>query len=320
METGEVAAVSRRRQIWADAALLGVTFIWGSTFVMVKDIIEQVPPMLFVAVRFTLGAVALVLVVTLLRKWRGFSMRELAWGSGIGVILGLSYTLQTVGLQYTSASHGAFVTGLLVVLAPIMGIFVLRQMPGIWPVLGVFLATLGLGLLSLRFEEGIRLNWGDVIVLGGAFGFALQVVLVSKVASWCDPLRMSMVQVLMAGLFNALGALLFESPVMGMAPEIWAGAAFLGLMATALAVTIQVSVQSFTTVVHASLIYTMEPVFAAVFGIWLQGDRLGPIALTGAALIVAGMVIAELGPYMVRTIRRKPATNRPRRKGLGVGE
>ena len=287
-----------RRQLLADGALLGVTLIWGSTFVLVKDIVEQVPPMLFLSVRFALGALALAVVALLARRWSGLTMSEVAWGAVIGTALWAGYALQTVGLQWTTASNAGFITGLSVVLVPVLGVFVLRHTPDGWAWTGVALATVGLALLSLRLDQGMALNVGDLLVLGCALAFALQIVLVARVAGWADPLRVTMVQVLVAGLLNAVAALLFERPAPGLSTEIWAGAAFLGVAATALAITIQMSVQSFTTAVHTALIFTMEPVFAAAFGFWLQGDRLGPGGLVGAVLILGGMLLAELGPQM----------------------
>ena len=310
METGEAVAVSRRRQVWADAALVGVTFIWGSTFVMVKDIIEQVPPMQMLAARFAIAAIPLLVIITVLRRWRGFSLRELGWGLAIGMALGISYTLQTVGLQYTTASHAAFITGLLVVIAPVMGIFVLRQVPNRWAILGIVLATSGLALLTLRFEEGLTINPGDLLVLGCAFGFGLHLALLARASRLFDALRLTTVQIVVACAVNAVGALLLEWPLKPMSPEVWAGAAFLGIMATSVGIGVLVSVLKYTTVVHASLINALEPVFAAVFGIWLQGDRLSPAALTGAALIVMGMLVTEVGPYIWRTGARRAIAER----------
>jgi drug/metabolite transporter (DMT)-like permease len=244
-----------------------------------------------------------------MRRWRGLSIREIGWGTLTGLALGLGYVLQTVGLQYTTASRAGFITGLLVVLAPIMGVFVLRQVPDRWAFAGVMLATVGLLLLAVVDTGGTGggLNVGDLIVLGCAFAFAVQVVLVSKLSRLYDALRFTMVQVLVSGLLSAGGAIVFEGPVAGLSGEVWAGAAFLGIAATAVAIGVQVAVQSFTTVVHASLIYTLEPVFAAAFGYWLHGDRLGPAGVAGAGLIVVGMLAAELGPYLGRRSARRRA-------------
>lgn len=308
--------VSVRRQLLADAALAGLTVVWGTSFVLVKDILEQVSPMLFLAARFGLASLSLALITLLMKRWRGLTMRELRWGVFIGVVLWAGYALQTMGLhgeQRTSASNAGFITGLSVVMVPIIGLYLLRQRPHRWALAGVALATIGLGLLSLRLEEGqgVALTWGDALVLGCAVAFAFHIVLLSRVAQWADPLRMSLVQVSVAGLLNGFSALVFERPVATLAPEIWAGAAFLGILATGLAIATQVAVQRFTTAVHTALIFTLEPVFASMFGVWLQGDRLGPVALTGAALILGGMLVAELGPQM-RALARY-ATTRPQR-------
>jgi drug/metabolite transporter (DMT)-like permease len=286
--------LSRRRQLLADGTLAGVTVVWGSTFVLVKDVVEQVTPMLWLAVRFTLGALALALIAALAGRLAGMSWREMRWGAFIGLFLWAAYALQTLGLQGTSASNGGFITSLSVVLVPVFGVFVLKQKPHRRAIAGVVMATLGLALLSLHVEQGISVNRGDVLVFGCAVAFAVQIVLVAHVAAWTDPLRVTLVQVLTAGLLNGVSALLFERPVAGLDASIWAAAAFLGIVATALAIVVQVSVQRYTTAVHTALIFTLEPVFAAAFGAWLQGDRLGPPALLGAALILAGMLVAEI--------------------------
>jgi drug/metabolite transporter (DMT)-like permease len=149
--------VSARRQLLADAALPGLTLVWGTSFALVKDILEQVGPMLFLTVRFALAALALVPIIFILKRWRGMTMRELRWGVLVGVVLWIGYALQAMGLHgehRTSASNAGFITGLSVVMVPIAGVYLLRQRPHRWALAGVALATIGLGLLSLRFEEG----------------------------------------------------------------------------------------------------------------------------------------------------------------------
>ncbi len=287
-----------KRQLQADGALAVVTLIWGSTFPLVKDVVQQVPPMTFLSVRFMLGAVALAIVTVMVRRWRGLTLRELRWGLLIGLFLWVGYALQTIGLQFTTASNGGFITGLSVVFVPIFGFVLFRQKPRGWALLGVVMATVGLALLSLRIEEGVRVNVGDALVFGCALAFAMQIVAIAHVASWADPFRLALVQITTAGMLNAVSALVVEKPLAGLSIEIWASAAFLGIAATTVAIVIQVSVQRFTTAVHTALIFTLEPVFAAMFGVWLQGDRLGFVALTGAVLILSGMLVAELAPQL----------------------
>lgn len=274
--------------------------MWGSTFVLVKDIVEQVAPMLFLAVRFGIGAATLALLALVTGRWRGLTVRELRWGAATGVALWAGYALQTLGLQYTTAGNAGFITGLSVVLVPVLALFVLNHRPSSWAWVGVVSAGLGLALLTLRFDNGLQANPGDLLVLGCALAFAVQIVMVARVAQWCDPLRMAAVQVLFAGLLNAVVAALLGEQVAGLSAEVWAGAAFLGVVATGLAIAIQVGVQRSTSAVHTALIFTLEPVFAAIFGAWLDGERLAANGWVGAALIVAGMLVAELLPNLRR--------------------
>ncbi|HYP41102.1 MAG TPA: DMT family transporter [Chloroflexia bacterium] len=315
--------VTVKKQVLSDLALLAVAFVWGATFVLIKDIVEQLSPLIFLTARFALGSLSLALIMLFLGKWRGLTMREVVWGSLIGMALWVGYAFQTIGIQDTTASNAGFITGLAVVLVPVLGLFVLRYKPGAWAWTGVALAAMGLAMLSLRFDQAVvtgnfnevlRLNPGDPIVLVCAFAFALQILFISRVAKWGDPLRVTMIQILVAGLLNGFGALLFETPTSNIGAEVWAGIAFMGIIATAAAITIQMTVQRYTTAVHTALIFTLEPVFAAMFGIALHGDRFGPIALSGGALILAGMIIAELGPHMgtLRTRRTRTLAANPK--------
>lgn len=286
---------SRRQQLLADSALVGVTIVWGTSFVLVKDVIEQVTPMVWLTIRFTLGSLALALLALFMGRLRGLTWREVRWGTLIGCFIWAGYALQTLGLQLTSASNGGFITGLSVVMVPILSLLILKQKTNRWALTGVALATIGLALFSLHIEQGIAINRGDVLVFTCAIAFALQIVTVSHVAGWADPIRITLMQVLVAAALNGACALVFEGPVANISPEIWASAAYLGIVSTSLAILVQVSVQRFTTAVHTALIFTLEPVFAAAFGVWLQGDRFGPVELAGALLILGGMVVAELG-------------------------
>jgi drug/metabolite transporter (DMT)-like permease len=298
--------VPLRKQLWADGMLAIVTLIWGSTFVLVKDMVEQVPVMTFLAARFAIGGLALAASVLLLGRWRALTMRELGWGVLVGAALWAGYAFQTLGLQGTTASKAGFITGLSVVLVPVLGLFVLRHRPGLWAWAGIALATSGLALLSLRLDERLEVNRGDLLVLGCAVAFALHIVLVARTVRWADPLRLTTVQVIVAGLLNAVSAALAGQQVASMSQEVWASVVFLGVAATALAFLVQVSVQRFTTATHTALIFTLEPVFAAIFGSWLDNDVLGISGWVGAGLILGGMLVTELFPYLAKRNSANP--------------
>ncbi len=280
------------RQLQADLGLALVTLIWGSTFVVVKNELANVGPLAFVAIRFTFAFLFLLLLTgrTLLRS----SRKQLAAGALIGIFLFGGYALQTIGLRYTTASKAAFITGLCVVLAPLFARLLLRQSPSRFAVVGVVLATAGLGLLSL--VDNLTLALGDLLVLGCAASFALHIVTISRFAPRMDTMALTTVQI---------GVVALAGTATTAALEPWPGpppqgtilvAALMGLVATAFAFAVQNRVQAFTTPTHTALVLSLEPVFGALFAYLLAGERLGGREILGCALILAGMVVAELKP------------------------
>lgn len=278
------------RQIRADLLLVLVTVIWGSTFVVVKNELASITPLAFVALRFAFASVAMVAVTG--RSLARAGKRELVAGSLIGVFLFAGYAFQTVGLRYTTASKAAFITGLCVVLAPLFARFLLAHKPSPLALLGVGMATIGLGLLSLTADW--TLSFGDLLVLACAVSFALHIVAISKFAPKMDPLALTTIQIAVVALAGTVGTVMLE-PQSGLPGASTLGvAAFMGLVATAFAFTVQNRVQAITTPTHTALVLSLEPVFGALFAYLLAGERLGARQLIGCGLILGGMVVAEL--------------------------
>jgi|YNPNPStandDraft_1061719.scaffolds.fasta_scaffold03529_5 drug/metabolite transporter (DMT)-like permease len=279
-----------RRQLGADALLLLVTLIWGSTFVMVKGAVSAYPVFPFLAIRFGLATLALVLVSG--RRLRALGWR--GWGAGalIGLFLLAGYAFQTLGLRHTSASKAGFITGLSVVLVPILSTVLLRRRPAPGAVIGVCMATIGLALLTLN--RNLEIALGDLLVLACALSFALHIVAVSAFAPRWDPWALTTVQVATVALGSSViglgGAEGWPAP----RGDTWFAAAFTGILATALAFTIQTAMQRFTTPTHTALIFAAEPLFAALFGVLLAGDLLTPAMIAGGILIVGGTVVGEI--------------------------
>jgi drug/metabolite transporter (DMT)-like permease len=299
-----VASLSPRLK--ADLALLAVAAVWGATFVMVKDALALVGPFTFLALRFTLSALSLA-PITLARRGRF----EAGWwlaGGAVGVVLFAGYGFQTAGLQYTSPARAGFITGLSVVIVAALGAALARRMPR-WPLtLGVGLATSGLALLSFgdslawhavggapasEQEPGMALL-GDALVLGCAISFALHIVVLGRLAPKRDALGLTMGQIGMAAALSALAAGLTERSHPAALPGVLPAAVFTGAFATVAAFFIQTRAQRFTTATHTALIFSTEPVFAAVFAYLLAGEVLGPWALAGCGLILGGMVLSQL--------------------------
>lgn len=278
------------RQLWADLLLLLVTLIWGSTFVMVKDATASYPIFPFLTLRFGLATLALTLI-----GWR--RLPSLGWkGVGAGILIGLflfsGYALQTFGLRYTSASKAGFITGLSVVIVPVLSTLLLRRRPAFGALVGVCLATVGLALLTLDHDRSVAL--GDLLVLGCAFSFALHIVAVSAFAPRMDPLALTIVQVATVTLASGIITLFTDHPWPQPVLETWFAAGFTGVLATAVAFFVQTAMQRFTTPTHTALIFAGEPVFAALFGVLLAGEVITARGLAGGVLIIAGTVASEI--------------------------
>ncbi len=281
--------MARRRQILADLALLLLALVWGSTFVLVKDSVTLVGPFTLLALRFLVALISLLPFAVV--RWRG-SRRDLCAGALIGVWLFSGYAFQTVGLQYTLAGISAFITGLSVVIVPFLALPLLRQRPTLGAGIGIVLATVGLGLLSLRSD--LSLGYGDLLTVACAFSFALHITFVSKYAPAGDPLLLTTSQVAVAAAASLVAAGSSEWIPVPFPTAVTLAAIFLGLVATAFAFLVQVSVQRFTSATHTALIFTMEPVFGALFAYLLAGEVLNERGVVGCALILAGMIAAEL--------------------------
>jgi drug/metabolite transporter (DMT)-like permease len=219
--------------------------------------------------------------------WRG-----VAAGVLIGLFLFGGYAFQTAGLRYTTASKAGFITGLYVAMVPALSAMLLRQRPPTEAMLGVLLATIGLALLSLKAD--LSIERGDVLMLFCALSFALHIIAVGAFAGKLDAIALTLVQVATVTVISAAISLFGGQGIPTPSAATLGAAAFTGVLATAVAFGIQTAVQRFTTPTHTALIFTGEPVFAALFGVWLAGDLLTSANLVGGLLIILGTLITEV--------------------------
>ena len=278
-------------------ALLLVTAIWGVTFVQVKDAVDIYPLFAFLAVRFAIASVALA-PFTGRSRLRTLDRRGLVAGVCLGGLLALGYGLQTAGLSRTTVSSTGFITGLCVVLTPITAYLLFRDhIPSaVW--IGVALSTLGLAML-FGIEAGSAA--GDVLVLGGAVAYALQIVLLERYAPDYDPVAFTLVEMVAACAgFTAIALARGELSV----PHgwtVWGALLVTGVFASAFAFLVQTWAQRELSATRTALVFAAEPVFAGLFGFLLAGDRLGALGWAGCALILAGIVVSE--PAAARSFR-----------------
>jgi drug/metabolite transporter (DMT)-like permease len=276
------------------AALLSVTAIWGSTFVVIKDATETIPVTDYLAVRFTIAAVGLWLLAP--RSVARLSPEVRRKAMVLGVAYGAAQLLQTTGLTMVSASVSGFITGLYVVLTPVIAALLLRESVARATWLAVGLATAGLGVLSLN---GFALGLGEVLTALGAVGYALHIVLLG---AWSKPgqavglavVQMGVIAVL-CGVAAVPGGIVLPST-----GTQWLAMVYVALAAGALAMVAQTWAQARLPATRAAIIMTTEPVFAAFFGVVFDDDPVTPRFILGAALVLAAMYLAELGPRRAR--------------------
>ena len=274
----------------ATLGLLGVTAAWGSTFILLKDVVDRVPVTDFLAVRFALATVAVALVAP--RAVAALTPAERRSGVLLGLLYGVAQVLQTVGLQTTSASVSGFVTGMYVVFTPLLGALLLRARIGRTVWVAVALATVGLGVLSL---QGLAVGGGEALTLASAVLYGAHIVGLGVWSSGRNALGLTVVQLATVTVVCGAGALPGGIALPQRGAD-WVALVYVALVAGALALVVQTWAQAHLTAVRAAIIMTMEPVWAALFAVLLGGERLGPRVVLGGALVLAAMYLVELGP------------------------
>jgi drug/metabolite transporter (DMT)-like permease len=280
----------------ADLALLVLTLLWGTTFHFVKAVLAVASPGLFLAARF--GVAALVLAAAWLIRRERPGPGLLRHAALLGLFMLAGFALQTLGLRHTTPSRSAFVTGLSVLAVPFIARFALARpvRSSSWG--GVALAVLGLALLARPFEGGLESEvlLGDALTLGCALAFALQIAFTSE---WAPrhPLVPFVLAQLLVALAGTLLAVRLEEPFLEAAgaARFAATVAFTGVAMTAAAFLVMNWAQRRTSAVRAALIFSLEPVAAALFSHFYGGERLVPAEWAGGALVVLGVVAGEVG-------------------------
>jgi drug/metabolite transporter (DMT)-like permease len=260
-------------------------FLFGSTFLLVQGAVEEAGVLPFLAVRFIIGGA----VLWPLARRQASTPDELRHGVLAGLTLLAGFVLQTTGLRSTTSATSAFITYLLVVIVPLIGVVRTHRAPAVNVLIGVVLAVAGLYLLS----GGISgIGWGEVLTVGAAFFFALHIVVLGEVSGHHDPIRLTMWQAFTVGVCCLVpGAFAPGGYAFGI--DVWLAAAFCGVGATAVAFWCMTYAQRVVPESQAAIILLLEPVSAAVLGA-LAGEALGVSGAVGAALILASVLVAEL--------------------------
>ncbi|MEW6062346.1 MAG: DMT family transporter [Bacteroidota bacterium] len=272
----------------AELALFATTFIWGSTFVVVKIGSADISPSLFVALRFGIGAVLFFLF--LLKQLKSIEKGTIRSGVFLGAMLGIGIVIQNYGIYQTTASKSAFITGLMVIFTPIAQLILERRPPKIGNIIGIIIVTYGLYLLTAPTGEGI--NFGDVLVLISAMIFGVYIVYVDIHTRGKNPIHLSFIQVSTTAC-TALLILLFEDIQFTSTNNLFIALLYMGIFATVLTTYSQTRFQKDTTPTRAVIIFTIEPVIAAVLAYFILGEVLEISGIIGGGMIIAGILISE---------------------------
>ncbi|WP_395589263.1 DMT family transporter [Pseudomonas sp. TR47] len=282
------------------AALIGITAIWGWSFVAKQQNLHSMSASALNAWIFLLGAIALLPFAW--RRVPTLTVKDWLAGSLAGVVLFIAFAFQTSGLGQTTPSNAGFITGLSVVLTPFFLFLINAERPSLKQAMGAFVALVGLGLLSLN---GYAIHSGDLLILGCAIFFAIHIVVLAKINFSSSSLVLAFIQLLVVGFLS-------------LAWSVWAGefsvpdtassltvTLVVAVFGTALAYFVQTRAQAVLSAQKVALLLIFEPIFGAFFGYLLAGDRFTVMNITGAVMIISGMLVSEL---RLPRLRRKPLT------------
>ncbi|KSU66138.1 DMT family transporter [Arthrobacter sp. NIO-1057] len=275
-----------------EVVLVLATVIWGATFLIIHIAVQHSGPWFFVGMRFiTAGLISALLFARVLK---GLTLKEIGAGAAIGVMIFFGYGLQTAGLQTLNSSTSAFISALYVPLVPLLQWVVFRQKPGLLTWIGVSLAFIGLVLLADPGSVGLTFGTGEIVTIISTLPIALEIILIGWFAGKVHLGRVTVVQLLVAGFLGFLTV-----PIVGeQVPEfswVWVIASVALGVASCMIQLAMNWAQKSVSPTRATIIYAGEPVWAAIIG-RIAGDRLPPVAIVGALLIVAGSLASELRP------------------------
>jgi drug/metabolite transporter (DMT)-like permease len=265
------------------------TFVWGSTFVIVKIAMTEVPPLLLTSVRF--GMACVIAIPIWWRDIRRIDFSAFKKGLVLGLLLSIGFILQTLGLQMTTASKTGFITGMMVVFTPIAQVVIERRAPKLGNITGVLLVMLGLWFLTS--PKGSAFNFGDGLTLTAAVLFGIYIVYVDVYSKQHNVAQLFFLQLFVTLVVCFGGTLGFESLSFHPSTNVLVMIIYLAVFATVISTFIQTKYQRETTPTRAALIFALEPVIAATLAYFALDERIGALGILGGGLILSGVLVSE---------------------------
>jgi len=285
--------INKKFKIKAEFILLGVVIIWGYTFPVIKNVLNVIPPFTFLTYRFFLAFSIIYLIFR--KRLKRIDLLTIKKGFLIGLFLFLGYFGQTVGTQFTTATKTAFITGISVVIVPIISYFWIREKIYRNSVIGVLLAMIGLWLMNTNGTI-YHFNLGDSLVFLGAIGFALYIVAVDIYTRKLDYIKLVFIQLITVSLLSFLMAIIYEKEALtfSYSSYVWWAVVLNGVFATALAFYLQNRFQKYSNPTKIAIIFSAEPVFGALFSYLILGETIGIFGFMGGIAIFSGMFVAQI--------------------------
>lgn len=290
---------ARGLRLRAEGLLIAVTMIWGSTFLVTQQTIKLISPFQYLGLCFGVAALALALIFP--GHLRRITRVEVSSGVMIGLFLFAGYALQAHGLQFTTSSKAGFITGLNVPLVPLLSLLLLRQKPTRASVIGIVLSLAGLTLLSVNDQFTLQFGLGEVLVLGCAFAFAMQIVCISTFVKKGDAINLTILQLVVTSLLCFVSIPTFHESLTWPPLSAWLVILFMGVIDLALSCLAMNWAQQYLSSTRATLFYALEPAWAGLFGS-LAGQGLSGYAWIGCGCILLGMIV---GGLRLRALLRK---------------
>ncbi len=288
-----------------ESALLLNTIIWGGTFALIKNALTDISPLLFLGIRFFIAAVLLLpFVYTVIRKT---NKNTFIAGAVLGLFYFLGFATQTIGLNYTTATKSGFITGTFVVFIPILQTIIERRIPRWYNIVSIFFVMIGLIFLSsggdnlFQFinELGSDFNFGDFLTLLCAILFAFQVVYVDVFTKKYDYMPMVFIQLLITGLGGLIGSLILSSVGLeivkfNLNSNVIIALIYTSVFASIIATILQLKFQKVVTPTKAGIIYSFEPIMAAILAFFIVGEKISKFGMFGGVFIVIGLLLSEI--------------------------
>jgi drug/metabolite transporter (DMT)-like permease len=280
----------------AELGLASICLVWGATFVVVKGALADVSTLLFLGLRFTLATLVLLCIFLYRRGIRTALRKGPVFGGLLaGVCLFGGYFLQTEGLKYTTPGKCGFITGLYIVLVPLFSAALHRRLPDRFEMLGVGLATAGMGLMAID-GESLRINIGDLLTMGCAVLYAVHILVLGRFSPTMSVERLTLLQLGTCAVLGLAASPFAEQVYFRQTSSAWSAIVITAVLATALAFTVQTWGQKYTTPTRTALIFALEPVFALATSYAVGAEALTARSVSGAACILGGILAVELKP------------------------